>query len=45
MNVNFEISRADINYYFTIKLDGWMDDLAILCPFQQFFSHIRTIGG
>ena len=25
-------------------LDGWVDD-AILRPFQQYFSHIRTMFG
>ena len=27
-------------------LDGWMDGwLAILRPFQQYFSYIKTMGG
>ena len=27
-------------------IDGWMDGwLATLLPFQQYFSHIRTMGG
>ena len=30
----------------TRNMDGWIDGrLAILCPFQQYFSHIRTMGG
>ena len=27
------------------KSDGCMDDLKILRPFQQYFSHIRTMRG
>ena len=31
---------------FVILDDGWMDGcLAILRPFQQYFSHIRTMRG
>ena len=27
-------------------MDGWMDGgIAILHPFQQYFSHIRTMRG
>ena len=25
-------------------INGWVDDLQFLCPFQQYFSHIRTMG-
>ena len=26
------------------ETNGWMDDLTILRPFQQYFSYIRTMG-
>ena len=39
------LSTPAVNgYSFKLGKDGWMDDLAILGPFQQYFSLIRTLG-
>ena len=33
---------AKLNEFHTVK--RWMDDMGLLRPFQQRFSHIRTMG-
>ena len=46
--LNLIIQRSKSNYNVTCNfcLDGCMDGLvAVLRPFQQYFSHIRTMEG
>ena len=52
MNFDFEISRADCILALDSKLIALKEQLirmdvcyAILRPFQQYFTHIRTMDG